>query len=99
MDKPNEFYVYENLTIDRGTGTIVTYKFDGYSIQIYDSEGKLTNASIEVNKLGDSSDGKFDGFAFKDVSFLKENYRVVATAKYSIESTAFSLSVTSGPIP
>lgn len=96
LEKPNEFYVYENLAIDRGTGTIVTYKFDGYSIQIYDGDGNLTDASIEVDKLGDSADGKFGGFAFKDVSLLKENYRVVATAKYSTESAAFSLSVTSG---
>lgn len=96
MEKPNEFYVYENLAIDKGTGTIVTYKFDGYSIQIYDGDGNLTDASIEVDKLGNSADGKFNGFAFKDVSLLKENYRVVATAKYSTESTAFSLSVNSG---
>lgn len=96
LEKPNEFYVYENLDIDRGTGTIVTYKFDGYSIQIYDGDGNLTDASIEVNKLGNSADGEFDNFALKDVSLLKENYKVIATAKYSTESTAFSLSVKSG---
>lgn len=96
LEKPNEFYVYENLAIDKGTGTIVTYKFDGYSIQIYDGDGNLTDASIDVDKLGNSADGKFDSFAFKDVSLLKENYKVVATAKYSTESTPFSLSVTSG---
>lgn len=79
LDKPNKFYVYEYLASDRGTGTIVTYKFDGNSIQIYDGDDNLTDASIEVDKLGDSADGKFDGFAFKDVSLLKENYKVVAT--------------------
>ncbi len=96
LEKPNEFYVYGNLAIDKGTGSIVTYSFNGYSIQIYDGDGNLTETTIDVDKQGNSTDGKVENFSFKDVSLLKENYKVIATAKYSTESIAFALSVVSG---
>ncbi len=96
LEKPNEFYVYENLVTDNGTGSIVTYSFDGYLIQIYDGDGELTDTSIEVDNQGNSTNGEIVNFVFKDTSLLKENYKVVATAKYTAESSSFTLSINSG---
>ncbi len=96
LEEPNEFYVYDNLATDKGTGTVVTYSFDGYTIQIYDENNELTDTSIEVDKQGNSTNGEVANFVFKDTSLLKENYKAVATEKYTTSSSSFALSITTG---
>ena len=93
LEKPISFYVYENLATDKGTGTISTYNFDGYSIKIYNENNELVGSTIEVDKDGNSFDGMVRGFVFDDVSSIKENYKVIAIAKYTNSKTNFTLSV------
>lgn len=90
LDKPSDYYIYENLSAsgEQASGILTRKTFDGYDVIVYDAAGTQIK-TISIDSNGSSSDGVFKGFSLLDTSIADGDYRVVAKARFAMDSKSF----------